>query len=600
MKLQKRFKLFHLKKYLQPTVFFSFVKNKIYAQMYKIFIKKNQKTLSNLYYLIFSLILFACNGSKQFEKIAKKQQIEINPSPLEVHGGEVHFNIKFLLPTEMLQKDAQYEAKIFFTNAQNTKGTESFIAEVGSITFNANNYLSKKKTPLKEQDFAFLYEHNKSNGDIVVKTTQIKGKKKFETPYFFINKGIIQTSMLFKDVWQESVFLEIPKNEAFNFKDYTINFFFEQSDAVLQKEQLNNYEEFFLKIIKNQEPLLIESAFSLEGSEKNNQVLANNRAEALKKHLAELAKNHKLPFPQIKQQISNLKTHFQELVQESNLASTDTETIFNIIQNTKLDSLDAKLSNYPFYQEIRKKVYPKLRYARIQLRDKNSSIKQSTLEEQIHFYEQNIKINNSSVSHHNLGKIQFELAQKELNSEKQNKLFQLALYHTVIANQIDARAETFYQEVLLYTLTKQSQKAEESLNKAIKMQLKHEGLYALKGLDLAKKAKSYRDKKYKESIKYFSEAGNHNNILFNKALAYLLIHEYDKAEGIFNTLIENNYDKQLVNYCVAIIEARKGNEEKCIEALGKIIQIPEWKNKVKNDLEFHNFKKSSRFQSLFN
>lgn len=568
--------------------------------MYKIFIKKNQKTLSNLYYLIFSLILFACNGSKQFEKIAKKQQIEINPSPLEVHGGEVHLNIKFLLPTEMLQKDAQYEAKIFFTNAQNTKGTESFIAEIGSITFNANDYLSKKKNPLKEQDFVFLYEHNKSNGDIVVKTTQIKGKKKFETPYFVINKGIIQTSMLFKDVWQESIFLEIPKNEAFNFKDYTINFFFEQSDAVLQKEQLNNYEEFFLKIIKNQEPLLIESAFSLEGSEKNNQVLANNRAEALKKHLAELAKNHKLPLPQIKQQVSNLKTHFQELVQESNLASTDTETIFNIIQNTKLDSLDAKLSNYPFYQEIRKKVYPKLRYARIQLRDKNSSIKQSTLEEQIHFYEQNIKINNSSVAHHNLGKIQFALAQKELNSEKQNKLFQLALYHTVIANQIDARAETFYQEVLLYTLTKQYQKAEESLNKAIKMQLKHESLYALKGLDLARKAKSYRDKKYKESIKYFSEAGNHNNILFNKALAHLLIHEYDKAEGIFNTLIENNYDKQLVYYCVAIIEARKGNEEKCIEALGKIIQIPEWKNKVKNDLEFHNFKKSSRFQSLLN
>ncbi|MCU0438396.1 MAG: hypothetical protein MUC49_10785 [Raineya sp.] len=568
--------------------------------MYKKNIKKNQKTLLSLSYLIFSTILFACNGSKQFEKIAKKQQIEVSPSPLEVHGGEVHFRIKFLLPIEMLQKDAQYEAKIFFTNSQTNSDSKKFMAEIGSIILNANDYLSKKKSPFKEQDFAFLYESDKNYGDIVVKTTQTRGKKKLETPYFIINKGIITTSLLFQDIWQESAFLEIPKNEVFNFKNYTVNFFFEQNGTVLQQEQLENYKEFFLQLIKKQQPLLIESAFSLEGSEKNNQVLARNRAEALKMHLIELAKNHKLSVPPIKHQISDLKSHFQELITESNFTVTEKESILNIVQNTVLDSLDSKLGSHPFYTEVKKKIYPKLRYARIQFQDKNVATQSPSIEEQIHFYEQNIKLNNSSVAHHNLGKIQLMLAQKETQKENKDKLLQLALYHTVIANQIDARAETFYQEILLYSLTNQSQKAEESLTKAIQMQLKHEGLYALKGLDLVRKAKNSRDKKYKDAIKYFGQAGENNETLFNKALTHLLIHEYDKAEKIFNILFQNKYNEQLIIYCKAIIEARKGNEENCILLLKKIIQISEWKNRAEKDLEFHNFKNSVLFRSIFN
>lgn len=568
--------------------------------MYKTFIKKNQKALLNFSYLLFSIILFACNGSQQFQKIAKKQQIEVSPSPLEVHGGEVHFKIKCLLPIEMLQKDAQYEVKFFLTNSQINSNSETFMVEIGTLILNANDYLSKKKNLLQEQTFAFLYDPNKNYGDIVVKTTQIKGKKKFETPYFMIGKGIIQTSLLYKDIWQESRFLEIPKNEAFNFKDYTINFFFEQNDVVLQKNQLDYYEEFFLKIIQDKKPLLIESAFSLEGLEKNNQVLANSRAEALKKHLIELAKSHQLATPQIKYQISDLKSHFQELVVENNFTVQEKEQILHIIQNSKLDSLDIKLSEYTFYPEIKRKIYPKLRYARIQLQTKNATPKNSTLEEQVHFYEQNIKINNSSVAHHNLGKIQLELAQKELDSTKKSTLFQLALYHTVIANQIDPRVETFYQEILLYTLTKQTQKAEESLNKALQTGFKDEKINTLKGLSLVKKAKNSRDKKYKEALKYFAEAGNDNRVLFNKALTHLLIHEYDQAEKIFNTLILNNYDTQLIYYCKAIIESRKGNEENCIYWLKEIIQEPKWKNRAKNDLEFYNFKNSSHFQSLLN
>jgi len=566
--------------------------------MYKIFIKKNQKTLHALSYFVF-LLLISCNGSKQFAKIAQKQQINISPSPLEVHGGEVHLRINILLPPEMLKKNNLYEAQILFTNSKTTQGQKSFMAEIGSVKLDANELLSQKKNNSKEMEFTFLYEPDKNYGDLVVKTTQTKGKKKFETPYFVVGKGIISTSTLLQEGWQETKFLDIPKNEAFNSKDYTINFFFEQGNATLQAEQLNAYEEFFLRLLRSQKALVIESAFSLEGNEKNNQVLANQRAEALKKHLTALAQEYQLPKLVIQSRISDLKVHFQELVQDSHFSPEINQQILAIVQNSKTDSLDIKLSTQPFYPDIQKKIYPKLRYARIQLSEKNKQTYAITLEEQIQIYEQNIKINNSPTAHHNLGKIQLSLAQKEKDITKKKKLLELALYHTAIANQIEPQAENFYQEVFLYWFTNQFSKAEESLNKALRMGLKHQGLYAFKGFLLMKNAKSSRDKKYREALKYLAEAGDAPYNVFNKALTHLLVNDFDKANLLFDTLLEKQFDTMLVYYCKAIVEARKGNEENCIIYLQKVVAHSIWKNKAEIDLEFDAFRKSEKFLAIF-
>jgi len=47
-------------------------------------------------------------------KLAKKQDLKVDPNPLEVHGGQVAFNMSAVLPAKMLPKGKVYSLKTIY------------------------------------------------------------------------------------------------------------------------------------------------------------------------------------------------------------------------------------------------------------------------------------------------------------------------------------------------------------------------------------------------------------------------------------------------------------------------------------------------------
>ena len=53
--------------------------------------------------LVGSAIFSGCALNKMI-KLAEKQDLKVDPNPLEVHGGKVDFNMSAVLPPKMLPK----------------------------------------------------------------------------------------------------------------------------------------------------------------------------------------------------------------------------------------------------------------------------------------------------------------------------------------------------------------------------------------------------------------------------------------------------------------------------------------------------------------
>ena len=64
------------------------------------------------------LLAFNSCSLKQMVKMAKDQELTVTPSPLEVHGDSVAFDISATLPVKMLKKNKIYSVNSFYKNGE--------------------------------------------------------------------------------------------------------------------------------------------------------------------------------------------------------------------------------------------------------------------------------------------------------------------------------------------------------------------------------------------------------------------------------------------------------------------------------------------------
>ena len=143
-----------------------------------------------------SLVFSGCNALKNMAKLAKDQQLTVNPSPLEVHADTVNFEMSALLPVKMLKKDLEY---VLETSYQ--YGSQS--VKLDDLTFKGNDFPnSGEQQPRLSNEYSFAYDDTYESGNVVIQgvARNPANGKEIRTETLSVAPGIITTSKLVKDV----------------------------------------------------------------------------------------------------------------------------------------------------------------------------------------------------------------------------------------------------------------------------------------------------------------------------------------------------------------------------------------------------------------
>lgn len=612
-----------------------------------------------------SISLAGCNNLKKMTKMAKDQELRVDPNPLELHGNTVSFKMSAKLPVKMLKKDTEYEVKVFFVNEGAEEGKETFKKDVGSLLFVSNDYLpqSNSEQPRIERGLSFDYEAQYERGDLVVKgfARSTKNNKERSTVQMPVAKGIITTSTLIKDILDEPYGLGDEGEGSFAMLDHGygkeevrqvfVDFIFDQGSAVLKAAEARDKGAAIDAYVASKMVLSrggratvnVKGSHSPEGRETINRQLSDQRAGVMRRYYTDQMRRYnynrdevnRVEFQVTTQKLDETLPELFSLLDANNtLTSAQKQEIKSIMQGEgDFMAREKQLQGKPYYNTLMNEIYPKLRYARTDVLQgpaqktdaeiaslarqiargerSNDALTEAELlyaaamtpdmDEKVAIYEAAIKKNDSYVAHNNLASVQLEMAAKETDKTRRDRLVASAITHLEIARNKRESAEVLYNLGLAYAMKGDKAAAEQSINRAIQVGSNNPAtvrkLNGAKGIMLMKQAKSYDDNKYVEAEQAFNAAGNGHKVLYNKGLAQLLHRDYDKAMASFDAAIKAAPNDGKSHYAKAIVAARKGNATEMVRSLKKAIELDSsLRSRAAKDLEFVNYFNSTEFQ----
>ncbi|GAB4134518.1 MAG: hypothetical protein OHK0045_01050 [Raineya sp.] len=501
-----------------------------------------------------------------------------------MHGGVVAGRIRVAIPTQILEKYKKgYQLKFYYSDYPYTE-KENYLLELGAINFEKTKLRGDEQ--MQEIDFEFPFQADKSQGSVLAQGYMHKKKHKNKvqkSPYFLIGKGIIQTAAMFREPKIDTLlYLPIEKVQI---SQPILFISFPKGSYQLPMD--NTHREVLELLANRKQPITIEASCSPEGEEDENLQLAQKRAEAIKNILLTIRSDapihvHIHSHKEIVQEITNL-------LALKNFPTKQSQEIKSILQkSSSLKTLEKNFRQKSYYSQIVEQLYPSLRYVRLKVLD-------TTMQEPVSYYQLLIDSENSPIAHQNIGLWYWQLYQKGADSLALAK----ALYHLEIAANIEPRAEFFFNLMVIYSKLGNTNKNELFRSKLLSTDTKNlflqEFIYYKKGLQAVQKARSSKDKKYRQALEFFEKSGNSPEAHINTALAALLSHQYDKA--IF--YLEKNKDEPLSLYLRAVVAARKGNEQEALHYLKKSLQADKsLKIKARQDLEFELLKENKAFLEL--
>ena len=491
--------------------------------------------------LVFSLAVLGglslatgCNSLKDMVKLAKEQKLTVNPSPLEVHGGNVGFKMSANLPVKMFKKDTEYEMKLAYVNEGAVAGKEEFKKEVGSAKIVSNDVInSKDQNPKVEKAFSFAYEPKFERGELVVQGVARSTKKPDKTaqteqvpipPTKVL--GVITTAMLAKDLTSEPYGVGDQGEGTFAFEDHGygkdeapkqvfVDFNFEQGSAVLKSVEtkdkgavIDAFVASKVLVSPDGKKVNITGSHSPEGSETINTNLASQRAKAMENYFrAQMKKSNyskedlsNVGFDNTSKVLDDTKEEFFSLLDASSLSSDEKSEVKQIMNGEgDFVARERELATKPYYQTLMNEVYPSLRYARTDVyqgpikrtdaeiasmaRTKPEELTEAELlyaasmtpdmNEKVQIYEAAIKKNDSPAAHNNLAAVQLEMALKETDATKKNDLISAAITHLEIAKNKKETAEVNYNLGLAYAIKGDKDKSNASITRAVQLGSNH-------------------------------------------------------------------------------------------------------------------------------
>lgn len=571
-------------------------------------------------------------------KMAKDQQLTVDPDPLEVHADKVNFEISAVLPVKMLKPNLTYSVEASYDYADKS-------AKFDEIKFVANEFPNRDtQQPRVSEKFELPYDSEMDKGSLAIVgwgTNDKNGKKKGPTEKMEIAKGLITTSKLVKpsyygayvsyDYKDETVGGWTPDEEL---EPTNVNFYFAQGRSDLRSsEKKSDRGTFFQAFIAEKNvtrTVSITGTHSPEGSETINSDLSKNRAEKIEEYYNQMmdrydykgaAEGIKFVLKPVIEDWTEFKVALEGYDGVDQAAKSE---ILGIVNGSgSFEDKEDALHKLSSYKKLFKDVYPDLRAAKTEILtviEKRSDAEISVLAKQIAegklpadtlsygelayaayltpslkekaaIYEATVKTYDNWAAHNNLGAVYLNMAiegEGDMNSNLEKSATQLEISLNK-KNSAYAKGNIGNAELMQGN----AEKAYASVSDAISMNPPSKIVYGFNG---TKGSIEIMMAKYSDAVKTLSNAADNGDNLFNKGLAQVLAKDYQNAIVTFDELSDKDSDYAMAYYGAAIASSRLGKGSDVSGNVKKAVSSdPSLKSKAAGDLEFAKFASESSF-----
>ena len=571
-------------------------------------------------------------------KMAKDQQLTVDPDPLEVHADKVNFEVSAVLPVKMLKPNLTYSVEPSYDYAgKSTKFDE--------IKFTANEFPNRdSQQPRVSEKFEMPYDSEMDKGSLTIVgwgTNDKNGKKKGPTEKMEIAKGLITTSKLVKPAYYGAYVSYDYKDETVGgwtpdeeLEPTNVSIYFTQGSSALRSSEKKSERGKFLQAFiaeKNvTRTVSITGTHSPEGSERVNSDLSKDRATKIETYYRQMMDryDYKGAAESIKFVIKPVVedwTEFKAALQNYDGVDQSAKSqILNIVNGSgSFEDKEDALHKLTSYRKIFKDIYPDLRTAKTEILtviEKRSDAEISVLAKQIAegklpadtlsygelayaayltpslkekaaIYEATIKTYDNWAAHNNLGAVYLNMAvdgEGDMNSNVEKAVTQLEISLNK-KNSAYAKGNIGSAELMQGN----TEKAYASVSDAVSMNPPSKIIYGFNG---TKGSIEIMTAKYSDAVKSLSNAADNADNLFNKGLAQVLAKDYQNAIITFDELSDKDGDYALAYYGAAIASSRLGKGSDVSSNVKKAVNSdPGLKSKAAGDLEFAKFASESSF-----
>jgi len=582
---------------------------------------------------VYSLIIISMLGVTgctlpQMIKLAKQQNLQVAPNPLEVHKDSVQYEMSASLPVKMLKKGTTYTLNSFYKYGDQE-------LSLPAIVFNGDDFASAAtEQPKLSKTIAFPYQPAYKTGTVQVEGVAAKGTSSKTTPRMDVAPGVITTSKLVKNSYFAAF-----ADHGYNNKEEIVpiiipDFIFEQSKAVLRKTEISSEKgkqlDAFIASKNVTRTVSITGTHSPEGRERINSKLSEDRAKAIEKYYRDQMKKY-----DYKGMADSIKFILKPVVDDWNgfkaalasyegISSDEKSAYLNIINSGgSFEDQEKQMKKLSTYKKVFKDVYPGLRTAKTEIltiKNKKTDAEISVLAKQITqggsadalsfeelmysasltpsldekaaIYEAATKKGTNWNAHNNLGATYIQQAIE--NPSRATELAGKATTQLELAKKIRETPEVNANMASVALMNNNPYLAASYANKA----LNGANNDVARGVNGVKGSSEIYTAKYDAAVRSESSALTTDVNLFNKGLAQLLTKDYASAENSFNEAIKNNSNMAVAYYGAAVAAARSGNAEKVVSNLTNAVRIDaSLKEAALTDLEFSKFNTSEAFRN---
>ena len=570
---------------------------------------------------------------KQMIKLSKDQKLTVTPSPIELHGDSVKFDLAATLPLKMLKKNKIYTANTFYKYGDQK-------LELGKIEFKASDYPNAKtQEPTANKKFSFGYTPAITNGDVVVIGTasNINLTKSKSSPELPVAKGILTTNKLVKDIYTVA-YAEHGYNNREELVPNKVEFYFEQGSSKLRVKETGGkkgkYIDAFVAKKNVTRTVSVIGEHSPEGREIKNAKLSEERALAIEKFYKTRLKKYSK-----KGDADSINFVTKGIVQDweplkTTLDTTDLltpEEEARIIELTNgpgtFEEKEKSIEQLPSFKKLFTKVYPLLRTAKTEILTikpkktndqilnlakgiSGGSVSQDSLKDEELSYAATLttdikekeaiytaatKKNDSWASHNNLGAVYLESAARATDKSEIAKFADQAETQFNLSLKGKDNAEAHTNLAIVHLIRGARVIGLDELNKALKIETSD----AVKKSALGTKGiLEIKDGQYDEAIQSLSKANDTPAIQYNLALANLLKKNFSAAKTGFEAVQTSNPTDAWAFYAGAVTAARLKDAAGVSASLKKAYQLDnKLGSKASGDLEFLEYWNSEEFKN---
>ncbi|NQZ76825.1 MAG: hypothetical protein HRT61_12110 [Ekhidna sp.] len=552
-------------------------------------------------------------------KLAQENDLQVNPNPLEVHGGNIPFEISSVLPPKMLPSNTSFTLNTIYVYGDQE-------VNVGSVEFKAEDFPnSASTTSRKVESFSMPYQEGMNPGTLYIQgvATDTRNGKSKSTERLAVAQGLIMTSEWVKDVAIAS-YTEHGYNDKEELIPTNVDFFFDQGRSNLRtsltvdgESNRSKRDELSAFIAEKNvtRTVTITGTHSPEGDETINTDLSEDRAKEIEKFYRNRMDRYdykgaadSIDFI-LKPVIQNWNAFKAALASYDGISSDEKADYNKIINGSgSFVEKEKEMQKLSTYKKVFDNVYPGLRTAKTEVltvKPKKSNAEISilakaittgdadadtltieelmfsatltpSLEEKAAIYKAAADKSGMWQAHNNLGATHIEMALKGDDSKLDGAATQLE----IAMNKMSSSAEVQSNMAAVQVLQGNYAAAYETLGGVSSSSNDINGkVNAMKG------ALEVRMAEYTKAKGSFASAKNSKNVMVDRGLAYLLSGDYSMADAEFKQV-----DRADAYYLLAVSAARQSNASDVGMNLKKAVDAePSLKDKALNDLEFTNF-----------